>query len=75
MEVRTEAATGIASECDGFSHFNVLVGLYENLGEVAINGFKAVGVAQYDIMSIAPALEIGEAYAPGESGVNGVACL
>ena len=45
MEVRTETAPGIASECDGFSNFNVLVGLDENFGEVTINGFEAVGMA------------------------------
>ena len=73
MQVGTCGTACVAAESDGFAGLYVLVGRYEEFRQVTVNGLKVIGVAHDDIVAIAAALEVGDAYTAVESGVDGIA--
>ena len=73
MQVRTETAPGVASQADGLAGTHLLVGGNELLGQVAVDGFEAVGMAHHDVIAIAALIVAHYADFAVEGGHDGVA--
>ena len=73
VEVRACGAAGVAAEGDRVAGFDHLVGLNEEAGEMAIDGFEAVGVSEHDVVAVAAALESRQAHLAVECGAHGIA--
>ena len=73
VEVRTCGAAGVASESDGLSGADNLVGLDELLRHVAVESFEAVGVADDDVVTVAVGVEVNHAHFAVEGCADGVA--
>ena len=75
MEVATEGASRVACQSDGVASFHFAVDAGEVLGEVAVDSFEAVMVADDNIIAIATAFISHHAYFSAEGCTNGVACI
>ena len=73
VEVRTCGASGGSSEADGLSGQYDLVFSNEESGEVSVNGFKAVGVSDDEVVTITSTLEVPDSDFPAEGCAHRIA--
>ena len=73
MEMRACASSGVAAQTDGLAGAHLLVLADELLGEVAVDGLKAIGMTDDDIVAVAVGFVAHDAHLAGEGGTDGVA--
>ena len=73
MEVASEGASRVACQSDGVASFHFAVDAGEVLGEVAVDSFEAVMVADHYKITITTAFISHHAYFSAEGCANGVA--
>lgn len=73
MEVRACASAGVAAQTDGLTGAHLLILADELLGKVAVDGLKAIGVTDDDVVAIAAGFVAHDAHLTGEGGADGVA--
>lgn len=73
MKVAAGRASGVATEADGLTSANHVAHFAEVLGEVTVDGFKAVVVTDYDVVAVTFGFIVDDANLAIESARNGVA--